>query len=130
MKEHILGELEKTRRTLALIAGDQLLLDEIAAVAETMIVALRGGHKVMLAGNGGSAADAQHIAGEFVSRFLFDRPGLAAMALTTDTSILTASATTTAMKGSLLGSCRRWGAPVTCSSLILPRDARPTYSGR
>jgi len=90
MKEHILGELEKTRRTLALIAGDQLLLDEIAAVAETMIVALRGGHKVMLAGNGGSAADAQHIAGEFVSRFLFDRPGLAAMALTTDTSILTA----------------------------------------
>jgi D-sedoheptulose 7-phosphate isomerase len=45
---------------------------------------------VMLAGNGGSAADAQHIAGEFVSRFAFDRPGLPAIALTTDTSILTA----------------------------------------
>ena len=43
-----------------------------------------------MAGNGGSAADAQHIAGEFVSRFAFDRPGLAAIALTTDTSILTA----------------------------------------
>lgn len=44
----------------------------------------------MLAGNGGSAADAQHIAGELVSRFAFDRPGLSAFALTTDTSILTA----------------------------------------
>ncbi len=46
--------------------------------------------KVLLVGNGGSAADAQHIAGEFVSRFAFDRPGLPAMALTTDTSIITA----------------------------------------
>ena len=45
---------------------------------------------VLLAGNGGSAADSQHIAGEFVSRFLFDRPGLPAIALTTDTSILKA----------------------------------------
>ena len=46
--------------------------------------------KILLAGNGGSAADAQHIAGEFVSRFAFDRPGLPAIALTTDTSIITA----------------------------------------
>ena len=90
MKEHILGELEKTGRTIALIAAHEVLVDEIAAVAETMIAALRSGGKIMLAGNGGSAADAQHIAGEFVSRFLFDRPGLAALALTTDTSILTA----------------------------------------
>ena len=44
----------------------------------------------MIAGNGGSAADAQHIAAEFVSRFKFDRPGLPAIALTTDTSVLTA----------------------------------------
>lgn len=44
----------------------------------------------MLAGNGGSAADAQHLAGEFVSRFYFDRPGVASIALTTDTSIPTA----------------------------------------
>ena len=48
------------------------------------------GHKLLIAGNGGSAADAQHIAAEFVSRFNFDRPGLPALALTTDTSILTA----------------------------------------
>ena len=51
---------------------------------------MQSGGKVLLAGNGGSAADAQHIAGEFVSRFAFDRPGLPAIALTTDTSILTA----------------------------------------
>jgi phosphoheptose isomerase len=49
-----------------------------------------GGNKVMLAGNGGSAADSQHIAAEFVSRFEFDRPGLPSIALTTDTSMLTA----------------------------------------
>ena len=49
---------------------------------------LTNGGKVLLAGNGGSAADAQHIAGELVSRFAFDRPGLPALALTTDTSIL------------------------------------------
>ncbi len=52
--------------------------------------ALRAGKKILLAGNGGSAADAQHLAGELVSRLNFDRPGLAAFALTTDTSVLTA----------------------------------------
>ena len=50
----------------------------------------KSGNKVLLAGNGGSAADSQHIAGELVSRFMFDRPGLPAIALTTDTSIITA----------------------------------------
>jgi D-sedoheptulose 7-phosphate isomerase len=52
--------------------------------------ALAAGHKVMFAGNGGSAADAQHLAGELVSRFYYDRPAAAALALTTDTSVLTA----------------------------------------
>jgi D-sedoheptulose 7-phosphate isomerase len=51
---------------------------------------LRNGNKILLAGNGGSAADCQHLAGELVSRFHYDRPGLPAVALTTDTSILTA----------------------------------------
>jgi D-sedoheptulose 7-phosphate isomerase len=57
---------------------------------EMSVAALRRGNKLMFAGNGGSAADAQHWAGELVSRFYFDRPGLPAIALTTDTSILTA----------------------------------------
>ena len=56
-----------------------------------MIVATyKNGNKVLIAGNGGSAADAQHMAAEFVSRFFYDRPGLPAIALTTDTSMLTA----------------------------------------
>ncbi len=62
----------------------------LADAAELLIDCLRSGHKVLLAGNGGSAADAQHIAAEFVGRFRRERPGLAAIALTTDTSNLTA----------------------------------------
>lgn len=66
------------------------LLAEIAVVAELVVATYRNDGKVLIAGNGGSAADAQHIAAELVSRFTFDRPALPAMALTTDTSILTA----------------------------------------
>jgi D-sedoheptulose 7-phosphate isomerase len=61
-----------------------------AAMAEAIIAALRKGNKVLFAGNGGSAADAQHLAAELVGRFAYDRPGLPAIALTTDTSALTA----------------------------------------
>ncbi len=62
----------------------------MAGVAAACVAALRRGNKILFAGNGGSAADAQHLAGELVSRFNYDRPGLAAFALTTDTSVLTA----------------------------------------
>ena len=62
----------------------------IQEVAKLTTQAYRNGNKTLIAGNGGSAADAQHIAGEFVSKFYFDRPGLASIALTTDTSIITA----------------------------------------
>ncbi len=73
----------------AILANPQFIKD-IRRAAEMIVRAYRAGHKTLLAGNGGSAADAQHIAGEFVSRFYFDRPGLPSIALTTDTSILTA----------------------------------------
>jgi D-sedoheptulose 7-phosphate isomerase len=66
------------------------LLQQIADVAEVVTQAYKNGKKTLLAGNGGSAADAQHIAGEFVSRFYFDRPGIPSIALTTDTSVITA----------------------------------------
>jgi len=63
---------------------------EVLVQAVKMVVqAFKAGHKVLLFGNGGSAADAQHIAAEFVNRFLIERPPLPAIALTTDTSILT-----------------------------------------
>lgn len=68
-------------------AGFQAALQ---AAAAAMTASLRKGGKIMFAGNGGSAGDAQHIAGEFVSRLNFDRAPLAGLALTTDTSILTA----------------------------------------
>jgi D-sedoheptulose 7-phosphate isomerase len=61
-----------------------------AAMADAIITALRKGNKVLFAGNGGSAADAQHLAAELVGRFAYDRPGLPAIAITTDTSALTA----------------------------------------
>jgi D-sedoheptulose 7-phosphate isomerase len=61
-----------------------------AAMAEAIIAAFRHGNKVLFAGNGGSAADCQHLAAELVGRFAYDRPGLPAIALTTDTSALTA----------------------------------------
>jgi D-sedoheptulose 7-phosphate isomerase len=66
--------------------------DVLARMGETISQALRDGGKLLIAGNGGSAADAQHIAGEFTSRLMFDRRPLAALALTTDTSGLTAIA--------------------------------------
>ncbi len=83
-------ELAKLAALIADIQADKALLNQVVQSAETIVTTLRNGGKVLIAGNGGSAADAQHIAGEFVSRFHYDRPGLAAIALTTDTSILTA----------------------------------------
>jgi D-sedoheptulose 7-phosphate isomerase len=83
-------ELAKLATLIADIQADKALLNQVVECAETIVETLRQGGKVLIAGNGGSAADAQHIAGEFVSRFHYDRPGLAAIALTTDTSILTA----------------------------------------
>ncbi len=76
--------------TLDRAAGDQELRGAIYAIAETITNSFRNGGKVLLAGNGGSAADAQHIAGEFLSRLNFDRNPLPAIALTTNSSVLTA----------------------------------------
>ena len=72
------------------ILEDEGLINSLHEVAGECITAFRQGNRVLLAGNGGSAADAQHIAAEFVGRYAFDRPGLPAIALTTDTSMLTA----------------------------------------
>ena len=72
------------------ILSDPQICGAIAAAAQKCVEAYRNGRKTLFAGNGGSAADAQHLAGEFVSKFYFDRPGLPSIALTTDTSILTA----------------------------------------
>src|SRR5580704_5530736 len=76
--------------TLLHAADDAKLRAAIHAIAAAITDAFRAGHKLLIAGNGGSAADAQHIAGEFLSRLNFDRNPLPAIALTTDSSVLTA----------------------------------------
>ncbi|MBG6219138.1 D-sedoheptulose 7-phosphate isomerase [Janthinobacterium sp. CG_23.4] len=90
MKQYIQKQIEESQRVMTAMLADQRLQDATLAAAQACITSLQNGGRILLAGNGGSAADAQHIAGEFVSRFMFDRPGLPAIALTTDTSILTA----------------------------------------
>ena len=72
------------------ILATPMYLEQIDRVAQLCVEAYQKGNKVILAGNGGSAADAQHIAAELVARFEFDRPALPSIALTTDTSALTA----------------------------------------
>jgi D-sedoheptulose 7-phosphate isomerase len=86
----IAAQLRATADNLKAMSEDRQLHAALARVAQTCIEALRRGNKILFAGNGGSAADAQHLAGELVSRFNYDRPGLPAFALTTDTSVLTA----------------------------------------
>lgn len=90
MKQYIQDEISKSIAALERLSQDQHITGEVERIAQACCGALRAGHKILFAGNGGSAADAQHLAGELVSRFNFDRPGLAAFALTTDTSVLTA----------------------------------------
>lgn len=72
------------------LLGDEQLLQTVCEVSQLIVTALHRGNRVLFAGNGGSAADAQHLAAEFVSRFEFDRPGLPSLSLSTDTSMLTA----------------------------------------
>jgi len=90
MKNYIEDQLKQSHAVISAILEDQSLKQALSKAIDACIGSLKSGGKILLAGNGGSAADAQHIAGELVSRFAFDRPGLAAVALTTDTSILTA----------------------------------------
>jgi len=72
------------------MAKDRELLSTVIAVADLIAEAMQRGNKLLICGNGGSAADAQHMAGEFVCRFHKDRAPLPALALSTDTSVLTA----------------------------------------
>ncbi|KAF0144248.1 MAG: phosphoheptose isomerase [Rhodospirillaceae bacterium] len=71
------------------MATDADMINAIAVIAEACTAALKSDQRILLAGNGGSAAGAQHLAAELVGRLLFDRPALSALALTTDTAILT-----------------------------------------
>jgi len=82
--------LDESTDALNRFIADNLCREALLAFSDVITKVLAAGNKIMLAGNGGSAADAQHIAGEFISRLFFDHAPLPAIALTTDSSVLTA----------------------------------------
>ncbi len=84
-------KLDEGIAVLQAVASDSALQATLKRAAEQTVAALKSGHKLLVAGNGGSAADAQHLVAEFVVRLAADRPPMRAVALTTNTSILTAS---------------------------------------
>jgi D-sedoheptulose 7-phosphate isomerase len=86
----ILDYLVRSRDTVQAAIDDPAFVTVIRDIAEVTAIAIGKGRKLLLAGNGGSAADAQHLAGEMLSRLNYDRAPAAALALTTDTSVLTA----------------------------------------
>ena len=90
MKEAIVKAFEESVRVKQAFLRDNL--ETLMLAIDAIVAAFKNGNKLLLFGNGGSAADAQHIAAEFTNRFLIERPPLPALALTTDTSALTAIA--------------------------------------
>jgi len=90
MKNYVINQIADSAATKQAILENDALLETIVTVAKACVEVYRQGKKTMLAGNGGSAADAQHIAAELVGRYGFDRPSIPSLALTTDTSNLTA----------------------------------------
>jgi D-sedoheptulose 7-phosphate isomerase len=90
MHHFITDEIKKLNHLTTLLFNNTVLHDLMASITARCVATLKKNHKILFAGNGGSAADSQHLAAELVSRLRYDRPGLAAIALTTDSSILTA----------------------------------------
>lgn len=84
------NEIRESVKIQQLLLNDVIFLSKLKRLIDNIVNVFKSGNKVIFAGNGGSAADAQHLAAEFVSRFNFDRPGLPSISLATDTSILTA----------------------------------------
>jgi D-sedoheptulose 7-phosphate isomerase len=91
MKHVVQKQLAQSIATLQSVLADEQISDTLVTIAELTAQAMQSGRKLLVAGNGGSAADAQHLVAEFVVRLTVNRPALRAIALTTDTSILTAS---------------------------------------
>jgi D-sedoheptulose 7-phosphate isomerase len=91
MKHLVQKQLAQSIATMQAVLADESIADTLAAIGELTAQAMRSGHKLLVAGNGGSAADAQHLVAEFVVRLTVNRPALRAIALTTDSSILTAA---------------------------------------
>jgi D-sedoheptulose 7-phosphate isomerase len=91
MNQLVQKQLTQSISTMQAVLADETITNTLVSAAELTAKALQAGHKLIVAGNGGSAADAQHLVAEFVVRLTVDRPALRAIALTTDSSILTAT---------------------------------------
>jgi len=91
VKQIVQKQLAASIATMQAVLADERIADTLITLAELTAKAMRAGRKLLVAGNGGSAADAQHLAAEFVVRLSVNRPALRAVALTVDTSILTAA---------------------------------------
>ncbi len=91
MKHLVQKQLAQSIATMQATLADLHIADTIVRVAELTAIAMQAGRKLLVAGNGGSAADAQHLVAEFVVRLSSNRPALRAVALTTDSSIITAA---------------------------------------
>jgi D-sedoheptulose 7-phosphate isomerase len=89
-QNYIREEVSKTVELMNAVLGNAELLTTVEAIAKACAASVRQGGKVMFCGNGGSAGDSQHLAAEMVGKLVFDRPAMAGLALTTDTSALTA----------------------------------------
>jgi D-sedoheptulose 7-phosphate isomerase len=91
MKHLVQKQLAQSIATMQAVLANENISETLVTVAKLTAKAMESGHKLLVAGNGGSAADAQHLVAEFVVRLTVNRPALRAIALTTDTSILTAA---------------------------------------
>jgi D-sedoheptulose 7-phosphate isomerase len=89
-KQLLKDEIMDSIRVKTLLSESEFILDKITEIADACVDSLNEGGKIIFCGNGGSFADAQHLSAEFTSRFLFDRPALASIALGTNNSGLTA----------------------------------------
>ncbi len=90
MRDLVKRQLQQSLNTMQQVLASEEIHDAVVQAGEITARAMKAGNKLLVCGNGGSAADAQHLVAEFVSRLTVDRPALRALALTTDTSILTA----------------------------------------
>lgn len=90
--DQIYARITESAGVIDAMRKDSYLIETIGNIASVCVSMLKAGGKLLFMGNGGSAADSQHLAGEMVSRFILDRPGLPAFALTVDSSVITAIA--------------------------------------
>lgn len=90
MSDYLRAEVSRSVEVMQAILADTALIETVDRIAVAITQAIANGGKVMFCGNGGSAGDSQHLAAELVGKLVFDRPAMAGMALTVDTSALTA----------------------------------------